>query len=116
MHSTQMEILLKQLLDCSLAIYQAIQNDDNQELDNLIDIKSEKLKLIEETKKSVKSLETYDNIIQKIKEQEQINIKLLNEKKDLIFDEYKSTKANTKVLKKYEQLDNLNGSIVDIRE
>ena len=47
MNKLQLELLLNQLYDCSLAIYDAIQNEDLNELNNLIEAKAEKMKLVE---------------------------------------------------------------------
>jgi len=116
MNLTQIKILLNQLFDCSCAIYKAIANNDSQEIDRLIITKDEKLKLFQENKKFIDNLVQFNDIIDKIKQQEAKNLKLLTEKKEKILKEQKTNLANIMVLKKYEQNNNLNGSIVDIKE
>ena len=56
MQSSQIDLLLNQLLECSFNIYNAIKNNDTLELDALINIKNEKLQLIESNKKFGKSI------------------------------------------------------------
>ena len=116
MNSKQFELLLQQLLDCSCAINGAIKNDMYEELDNLLSVKDEKIKLTEENKKFVGDISKFGELIEKIKKQEAENLKLLATKKDFVYEKTQKNFANTKVLKKYEQLTNINGSIVDIRE
>ena len=116
MDTKQMDLLLKQLFDCSLAIYKAIENNDSIELDKLIDIKESELQLIENNKKFFKDLDKFNNEIEKIKKQETINLELLNSKKNDIYKQYQNKIQNSKIMKKYEQSNVQNGSIVDIKE
>ena len=116
MNLSQMELLLNQLYECSIAIHSAIEKGDAQEIDNLIEIKNEKLNLIELNKKFVENTPEFLDKIKQIQEQEKVNLAYLNEKKDEIYKQYKSVQVSSKVIQKYAQNNGLNGSIVDVRE
>ncbi len=116
MNLTQIEILLNQLFDCSLAVRSAIEKNDSEEIDRLIEIKNDKLKLFQDNRKFIVELTQFKDMIEKIQEQDSENIKLLTSKKENILKQYKVNMANITVLKRYEQDNNLNGSIVDVSE
>ena len=116
MNSNQVELLLNQLLDCSFSIHKSVLNNDTEELDRLIKIKDEKIKLIEENKKFCVDLNKFKEITIKIEQQEKENLILLETKKNEISKRYKQVLANSKILNKYEINNNQSGAIIDIRE
>ena len=116
MELKQFELLLNQLFDCSLAINDAIKNGQTPEIDKLIEAKDEKLQLIDDNIKFINDLSQFKTLIEKIRLQENENISLLSAQKDEIGKKTKQNLANTRIVKKYEQLRNINGSIVDVRE
>ena len=116
MELKQFELLLNQLFDCSLAINDAIKNGQTTEIDKLIEAKEEKLQLIDDNIKFINDLSQFKTLIEKIRLQENENISLLSAQKDEIGKKTKQNLANTRIVKKYEQLRNINGSIVDVRE
>jgi len=116
MISNQVELLLNQLLDCSFSIHKSILNNDTEELERLIKIKDEKIKLIEENKKFCADFNKFKEITIKINQQEKENLILLNTQKNELNKIYKQTLASSKILNKYEINNNQNGAIVDIHE
>ena len=116
MNSNQYEMLLNQLFDCSSAIQKAIETDDFVELDNLIKIKNEKIELIDLNKKFFQKTPQVIEKINKIKAQDACNLELIINKKQAIQKKVQNNMANLKILKVYEQVQENNGSIVDINE
>lgn len=116
MNPQQLELLLNQLFDCSLAINKAIKNNLSSELDNLLEIKDEKLKLIENNKKFINDFSQFNELIEKIKQQENENISLLSKQKNETYKNLQKTLSSAKIMKKYEQIENVNGAIVDVKE
>lgn len=117
MNKLQLELLLNQLYDCSLAIYDAIQNEDLNELNNLIEAKAEKMKLVDKNKKFLTcSFSLFDVMVEQIKKQEVINLQLLEEKKNIFYKKYRQTIKTSKILNKYTPAIAPKGAIVDTAE
>lgn len=114
MHKTQLELLLNQLYNCSIAIYKAISIDDSEELDNLIVSKSKIIKLIDTNKKFLSgSFSFFDVMVEQIKKQENLNLQLLQEKKNAYYKKYRQSIKSSKILNKYSPAITPKGSIVD---
>ena len=117
MHKLQLELLLNQLYDCSLAIHKAIQNEDLNELNSLIDAKTEKMKLLDSNKKFLgDSFSLFDVMVEQIKKQENANLRLLEEKKNVFYKKYRQAIKTSKILNKYSLAITPKGGIVDMIE
>lgn len=117
MNKDQLELLLNQLYNCSLAIYAAIEKDDLNEIDNLIQQKNKTMKLLDTNKKFFNEcFSLYDIMIEKIKKQENKNLQFLNVKKNEFYTKYKNAIKTAKILNKYEPSEPRSGSIVDASE
>lgn len=118
MHKSQLELLLNTLYNCSIAIHNAIVNNDEEELNILIKKKKELLKAISTNKKFLESSDflIYDYMLEEIRAQEKINIKLLKESRSKVYKQYQRNTRTSKILNKYSPNEPKNGSIVDIKD
>jgi len=117
MNKMQLELLLNQLYSCSLAIYDAIDKDDLNEINNLIKQKNQIMKLIHTNKKFLRDKFTlFDVMVEKIKEQEHKNLQFLKTRRNVFYTKYKNTIKTAKILNKYAPAEPRSGSIVDESE
>ncbi len=117
MNKAQLELLLNQLYSCSLAIYDAIEKDDLNEINALIKQKSKLMKVLDTNKKFMsESFSLFDVMVEKIKEQENKNLQCLKEKRNVFYTKYKNTLKTAKILNKYAPYRAPQGSIIDTTE
>ena len=116
MNNAQFELLLDNLYKCSIAISNAIELDDNEEILSLIQKKREILQLLNKNLKFIehKDSSLYKFLVQKIKEQENLNIKVLKAKHNELYKEYANTNRKSKLYVKYALKNDKIGKIVDV--
>ena len=116
MNNAQFELLLDNLYKCSIAISNAIEVDDSDEMLSLIQKKREILQLLNKNLKYIEHRETslYKLLVNKIKEQENLNIKALKAKHNELYKEYANTNRKSKLYAKYALKNNQIGKIVDV--
>lgn len=117
MNKMQLELLLNQLYSCSLAIHEAIDKDDLNEINNLITQKNKIMKILQTNKTILTEKYTlFDVMVEKIKEQENKNLQFLKIKRNVFYTKYKNTIKTAKILNKYSQSEPRSGSLVDERQ
>ncbi len=117
MHKSQLELLLNQIYDCSIAINNAINTEDEAELSDLVARKAKKIKLLEKNKKFLEDsqMTLFDVMLRKIQEQELENINLLKAKRNIFYKKYIQSVKKSKILNKYSPIIE-SGVIVDTVE